>query len=218
MIDPPDSAVFVAPDGDVYVDRDGPGVATVRRWRDRYDPVAVRRRQRRAAWGWTLLALLTVALVAAAGLGVGLLVSGSFLRATVFGAGGVVIGIWFCLGAASVLISGDPRNAAVPVVPVPAEVLTAAQADASAADVWRWSVAVATEADRRRTIGYETYVERPHMQKQADDAREQYAVVYRAYLEAARELGVPPREPDIPLEVADQSGTGSAGGSGDPLR
>ncbi|WP_181439589.1 hypothetical protein [Curtobacterium sp. MCBD17_032] len=204
MIEPrsPDSAVFVAPDGDVYVDRDGPGVTTLRRWRDQYDPVAVRRRQRRAAWGWTLLALLTVGTVAAAGFGVGLLVSGSFLRGTVFGGGGAVIGIWVCYGAASVLTSGDRPSAAVPVVPVPAEVLAAAPAAASAADVWRWSVAVATEADRRRTIGYETYVERPHMQKQADDARERYAAVYRAYLEAARELGIPPREPDIPLDVA----------------
>jgi hypothetical protein len=220
VIDPlsHDSAVFVAPDGDVYVDRDGPGVATLRRWRDRYDPVAVRRRARSVVWTRTLLALVTVALVAAAGLGVGVLVAGPSLRATTFGAGGALIGVWICIGTAFVVTSGGPRSTPGSVVPVPAEVLAAAPAGASPADVWRWSVAVTTEADRRRTIGYETYVERPFMQEQADRAREQYAAVYRAYVEAARELGLPVREPEIPLVTGDPSGTGSAGGSGGPLR
>jgi hypothetical protein len=205
VIDPRshDSAVFVAPDGDVYVDRDGPGAATLRRWRDRYDPVAVRRRQRRAAWGWALLALVTIALVGAAGLGIGVLVAGPSLRATTFGAGGAVIGVWVWIGTEFMVTSGGPRSTPGSVVPVPGEVLAAAPADASPADVWRWSVAVTTEADRRRTIGYETYVERPFMQEQADRAREQYAAVYRAYVETARELGVPLREPEVPLDVTD---------------
>ncbi|PYY40132.1 hypothetical protein DEJ32_06355 [Curtobacterium sp. MCPF17_046] len=220
VIDPrsPDSAVFVAPDGDVYVDRDGPGAATLRRWRDRYDLVAVRRRQRRAAWGWVLLAVATVALAAAVGLGIGVLVAGPSLRATTFGAGGAFIGVWVCIGTAFVVTSGEPRSAARAVVPVPAVVLAAAPADASPADVWRWSVAVTAEADRRQTIGYETYVERPFMQEQADRAREQYAAVYRAYVETARELGLPLREPEIPLLTGDPSGTGPAGGPGGPLR
>lgn len=215
MIDPrsPDSAVFVAPDDDVYVDRDGPGVATLRRWRDRYDPVAVRRRQRRAAWRWTLLALLTVALAAAASFGIGVLVAGPSLRATTFGAGGAIIGVWICIGTAFVVTSGGPRSASGAVVSVPAEVLAAASADSRPADVWRWSVAVTTEADRRRTIGYETYVERPSMQAQADRAREQYAAVYRAYVETARELGLPLREPEIPLDVTDGSGAPATSGS-----
>ncbi|QWS32309.1 hypothetical protein [Curtobacterium aetherium] len=96
--------------------------------------------------------------------------------------------------------------------------MRAAPAGADAADVWRWSDAVTAEEAARRTIGYETFVERPPDLARAEQARERYTALYRAYVEAAQELGVPFREPEVPLDAADQRGTGSAGGSGGPLR
>lgn len=199
MIDPrsPSSAVFVAPDGDVYVDRDGPVAATPQRWRDRFDPVVVRRRQRRATWKWTLLGMATVILVAVVATGIGFLVAGSSVRVVAFGGAGVVVGIWVCIGSGL----RAPRAVDVPVVAVPAVVLSAAPADASARDVWRWSVAVRAEEEHRPSIGYETVVERPGGQVRADQARERYAEEYRTYVAAARELGFPAREPAVTLDA-----------------
>jgi hypothetical protein len=203
VIDPrsPASAVFAAPDGGVYVDRDGPRGDTLQRWRERFDPVTVRRRARRAAWRWAVLGVATVALVAALASGIGFLVLGSSIRVVAFTGVGVVVGIWSCIGFGL----REPRVADAPVVGVPAEVLAAAPADASAGDVWRWSVAVRAEEVHRATIGYETAVERPGDQVRADQARDRYAAEYRAYDAAARELRIPTREPAITLDTGRRS-------------
>jgi hypothetical protein len=199
VIDPrsPASAVFVAPDGAVYVDRDGPSGGTLQRWRDRFDPVTVRRRQRRSTWRWILLGLATVALVTAVASGIGLLVTGPSVQAIAFGSVGVVVGI----GGAVLFGPREPRVVEVPVVAVPTVVLAAAHPDAGAADVWRWSVALQAEDDHRAFVGYETAVERPGDQARADQARDRYAAEYRAYVAAARELGIPVREPAVSLDT-----------------
>ncbi|PZE66504.1 hypothetical protein DEI83_07870 [Curtobacterium sp. MCBD17_021] len=162
-----------------------------------------------------MVAIALLALTTTAGLGVAVIVAGRTLDAQIIGSA-----IGFTSGHVVVLgkLLRAPRDRRPPIALVPDVVLRAAPAGADAADVWRWSVAVTTEDAARPAIGYETYVERPFMQEQADRARERYAAVYRAYLAAARESGVPPHEPAIPLGAADQSGMGSSGGSGGPMR
>ncbi|MBT1674670.1 hypothetical protein [Curtobacterium aurantiacum] len=88
------------------------------------------------------------------------------------------------------------------VIAVPDEVLQHAPRAASSSDIWRWSVAIGDEVAERRTIGYETNVERPADVARADRATARYGEVYRAYLTAAAELGLRPREPAIDLPPA----------------
>lgn len=192
--------VFTAPDGLVYVDRDGFTDQTLPRWRRLYDPLAVRRRSR--------LRLIThlglgMAIVSAAG-ALGFVVVRS-LRGSVDGGanlvvgllGGCVVGRW---GTLFRVLFVRPRTTPPPIVPVPAQVLLTQFPAPGSVDIWRWSMAVSAEEEERRTIGYETYVERPSDVASARAARDRYAATYRAYASAAAEMGVPRRDPAVTLD------------------
>jgi hypothetical protein len=197
-----DLPVFTAPDGLVYVDRDGFTDQTLPRWRRLYDPVAVRRRFRVRAITHLGLGMAVVATAGALGLVVvwSLWGSGDDGANLVVGLlGGCLVGLW---GTLFRVFFVRPRATPPPIVPVPAEVLLTHVATSSSVDVWRWSMAVSAEEEERGTIGYERYVERPSDAASASAARNRYAATYRAYASAAAEMGVPRRDPAVPLDVA----------------
>lgn len=203
MIDPEraDSPFFRAPDGRVYVDRDGPAADTASRWRRLHDPAGVRRQDRLATA--SVLAVFAIGYMAGGAFGFvvapPLLPGDEPVVARLIGVvlGGGVVAVPAMLFAFFRSAAPDRR-----VIPVPDEVLQHAPPAASTSDIWRWSVAVIDEAAERRTIGYETNVERPTDVARADRATARYGEVYRAYLTAAAELGLRPREPAINLPPA----------------
>ena len=200
MIDPdlPGAPVFRAQDGRVYVDRQGPAVDTLTRWRRLYDPTTVRRRARIV--GALPLLVFIVGYVVGGALGVvvaPLLMPGED-RVVAWLAGVVVGGVVLAVPALFVVASRGLRPDRRVVV-VPDEVVECAPQGSSATAIWRWSTAIADEAAERPTIGYETYVERPPDMARAARATERYSRVYRDYRAAAAELGFPARDPAIEL-------------------
>nr|BFF14321.1 hypothetical protein GCM10025699_56240 [Microbacterium flavescens] len=207
--------VFRAPDGEWYVDRDGLGPGSERRWRAAFDAATVRRRRLLAGLGVVLRSVLLAVACASAGALVGVVVGGSgvlpgvgtrgadFASAgdptgvIVGGALGLLVGIGVAIG---VMLATQPDGAPGPVVRVPEEVLVADVDGPPPRRVWLWSTALDAEATARRTIGYEVEVERPAQAASAARARARYAAIYGASVEAARDLGIPPRAPAIPLE------------------
>ena len=93
--------------------------------------------------------------------------------------------------------SGTPAPA---VVLVPREVLRAADEQSSSAEVWRWATAINAEESVRESIGYETSVERASDSGRATRARQLSSERYSDYRAVVAELGIPSREPAIPLE------------------
>lgn len=133
--------VFRAPDGEWYVDRDGLGPASERRWRAAFDAATVRRRRRLAGLGVVLrsvpLAVACASVGALVGVGVvggsevlpgvatrgaDLAVVGDPTGVVVGGALGLVVGIGVAIG---VMLATQPDGAPGPVVRVPEEVLVA---------------------------------------------------------------------------------------------
>jgi hypothetical protein len=189
--------VFRAPDGGWYVDRDGLTAATERRWRQACEPRMIRRRARLASLAGLLRAVLLLVGCAALGAGVDIVVGGSSEAVVIGAAIGAVVGVWVAL---LTMLARQGAAAPGPVVRVPEEVLLTQVTSPSPRRVWLWSTALDAEARARATIGYEVEVERPAQQTSAAKARARYAVTYRAYVEAATDLGLPLRAPAVPLE------------------
>jgi hypothetical protein len=189
--------VFRASDGDWYVDRDGLTAATERRWRQAFDARTLRRRARLASLAGLLRAVLLLVGCAALGAGVDIVVGRSSEAVVVGATIGALVGVWVAL---LTMLRTQPDAAPGPVVRVPEEVLLTQVTSPSPRRVWLWSTALDAEARARATIGYEVEVERPSQLTSAAKARARYAATYRAYVEAATDLGLPLRAPAVPLE------------------
>ena len=192
--------VFTAPDGLVYVDRDGFTDQTLPRWRSLYDPQGIRRRARLRTITHLGPGLVIVATAGALGFVVvrslwGLVDDGASSMIGLLG--GCVVGLW---GTLVRVLFVRPRTTPPPLVPVPAQVLLTHVPTPGSMDVWRWAMAVSAEEEERRTIGYETYVERPSDAASARAARDRYTATYCAYASAAAEMGVPRRDPAVTLD------------------
>lgn len=199
MIDPdqPGSPAFTAPDGLVYVDRAGRSEATARTWREEHDERTLARRATRRTWtaaGAHVAGYVVVG--GAAAWGVHALWPSSGVLAVL-----VLAGVGWPAGylLADRLVRRSDPPAEPRTVRVPDTVLAHAPQTASPEDLWRWSVAFGDEDGARPVIGYETSVERPADVARAAAARARYTRQYEAYRTAARELGLPVREPAIPL-------------------
>ena len=144
-----------------------------------------------------LRAVLLLVGCAAFGAGVGIVVGDSSEAVVVGAAIGALVGVWVAL---LTMLGAQPDSAPGPVVRVPEEVLLSQITVPSPRRVWLWSTALDAEARARETIGYEVEVERPAQLASAARARARYAATYRAYVEAATDLGLPLRAPAVPLE------------------
>lgn len=182
----------------MYVDRDGPAPDSASRWRRLHDPAGVRRRSLLA----TAFSVAIFAIGYTTGGAFGVVLAPMLLPgeepavARVIGVllGGGIVAVPAMLFASYRSALPDRR-----VLLVPDEVLEHAPRGASCSDVWRWSISIGDETAERRTIGYETHVERPADVTRAARATARYGEVYRAYLTAAAELGLRPRDPAIDL-------------------
>ena len=194
---PPRLPVFQAPDGEWYVDRDGLTAATERRWRQAFESRTIRRHVRLTSLAGLLRAVLLLVGCAALGAGVDFVVGGSSEAVVVGAAIGALVGVWVAL---LMRLGAQPEAVPGPVVRVPEEVLLTQVTGPSPRRFWLWSTALDAEARARATIGYEVEVERPAQLASAARARARYAATYRAYVEAATDLGLPLRAPAVPLE------------------
>ena len=195
--------VFQAPDGGWYVDRDGLTVATEQRWRQAFEPRTIRRRARLASLAGLLRSVLLLVGCAALGAGVGIVVGDSSEAVVVGAASGALVGVWVAL---LTMLGAQGSAAPGSVVRVPEDVLLTQVTGPSPRRVWLWSTALDAEARARETIGYEVEVERPAQLASAARARARYAATYRAYVEAATDLGLPLRAPAVPLEPQPSAG------------
>jgi hypothetical protein len=189
--------VFQAPDSEWYVDREGLTATTERRWRQAFDAQTIRRRARLASLAGLLRAVLLLVGCTALGVGVDIVVGGSSEAVVVGATIGALVGVWVAL---LTRLATQPDSAPEPVVRVPEEVLLTQVTSPSPRRVWLSSTALDAEARARATIGYEVDVERPAQLTSAAKARARYAATYRAYVEAATDLGLPLRAPAVPLE------------------
>jgi hypothetical protein len=178
--------VFQAPDGGWYVDRDGLTATTERRWRQAFEPRTIRRRARLASLAGLLRAVLLLVGCAALGRRSGRRCRDRCPRRSL-GRPSDDVGDAARLGSRA---GGAGARGGAPHPghrPQPA--------------TW---LALEHGARRRgpstRDDRYEVEVERPAQLASAARARTRYAATYRAYVEAATDLGLPLRAPAVPLE------------------